>query len=884
MDSNFNTVPNTGTFGNAVNTINTNFQLAKVAIDGIELSTTKSKGIFTSVSSLETSIPSPNIGDWAGVGASFPVKLYVCNTAGNWVDSGSTWSGGDINLSDYVTNSTFGNLVSATNDINIDALYPLQSGYYTLSTAIAAIPVGNFRNIGRIITFQSGSGVFERWQFIGTSVDSWADTSLWENIKDAVYENTRTQNENAAPSSKLLDDSYIELNNQDILMAKTLPTQDIKKITSVNHNTAGFYTNIRAELTNVFIHKVTIYTEPTTTNKVVIFQKTTDWDHVKITKIITLPKAESTGWESFILNVFTKENECIGVCSDKLYIKSSIEDTVVNFNVTINTISEGITVTKANESSYSAALYFSIPVDVLSNYSDLDTKAYIESVTAESEEILTDNIKLNFNLQNNSATGLYINTYYNNINEPFTVKKVKVLTDAGTINVVVLSSDYIVKQVIPITIVTNGYNEIDVNIRCEANDILGIVGKFYFTSGQSQFLNNTASNFDKTSGEQMYIGQQLTIANAMSMSTLFSYLYYPDSNKDLLPKESLEITAENILKLNNLYKKIYVADGDSITQGSGMTQHDGKTAAEAAQLVYAGLIASKNKMNYYNVAKGGTRIAKWLPFGRTIAYLNASGSVIGYDEIYRLSGTTTKLFTTPANCAKIRVTIANGLSGVDLISDLSSSLVVSLGSTLGTNLYSNSLNTNGSYINYDGNLNIQSGAIYAEIPVTSNAQYCLSNLYEFTDLGTNPYRYISGIERIDDVIAQHSNMEYYTMLYGANDSQFTPIGTIDSNSPYEFYGAFNLIINKLITLNPMIKIGIIGELNRGNAYTEAHNQCMVALSQKWCIPYFDSYSKIGVPKPTLYGEEKLYYDDGVHPNIKGNIKMANSIEQFMISL
>jgi len=70
------------------------------------------------------------------------------------------------------------------NDINVDVLYPLGSGYYTLSTAISAIPSGNLRKIGSTVTFQSASGVFERWQYIGTSTSTWTTTTLWINTKE----------------------------------------------------------------------------------------------------------------------------------------------------------------------------------------------------------------------------------------------------------------------------------------------------------------------------------------------------------------------------------------------------------------------------------------------------------------------------------------------------------------------------------------------------------------------------------------------------------------------------------------------------------------------------------------------------------------------------
>ena len=105
------------------------------------------------------------------------------------------------------------------NDINVDVLYPLGSGYYTLSTAISAIPSGNLRKIGSTVTFQSASGVFERWQFIGTSTSTWTTTTLWINTKENI-EGVRSQNPNTVPSSKLLDDNINELTS-DIGQVKT---------------------------------------------------------------------------------------------------------------------------------------------------------------------------------------------------------------------------------------------------------------------------------------------------------------------------------------------------------------------------------------------------------------------------------------------------------------------------------------------------------------------------------------------------------------------------------------------------------------------------------------------------------------------------------------
>ena len=105
----FNNIPKTGTFGGAVDMINTNFALAYVAIGDVEYATRKNKGLFPSSTALSDAIPSPQKGVWALVGDGFPAELYVCNTDGTWSDSGETYDGDNLDLNDYVTKEEFAN-------------------------------------------------------------------------------------------------------------------------------------------------------------------------------------------------------------------------------------------------------------------------------------------------------------------------------------------------------------------------------------------------------------------------------------------------------------------------------------------------------------------------------------------------------------------------------------------------------------------------------------------------------------------------------------------------------------------------------------------------------------------------------------------------------
>ncbi len=74
---------------------------------------------------------------------------------------------------------------------NVTKLHPRQSGYHTITTAIAAIPQA-LRCVGMVITYQTASDSWETKQFKGALSD-WADSSKWEDFGggeagDGVYD------------------------------------------------------------------------------------------------------------------------------------------------------------------------------------------------------------------------------------------------------------------------------------------------------------------------------------------------------------------------------------------------------------------------------------------------------------------------------------------------------------------------------------------------------------------------------------------------------------------------------------------------------------------------------------------------------------------------
>ena len=95
-------------------------------------------------------------------------KAYVC---GGVV---YVWSDEEENLVE-ISGSGGGNTYNVTEQV------PLESGYYTLETAIAAVE-GKARVKGRCITYETAQGKWETKQFKGTNIESWEQAASWEDF------------------------------------------------------------------------------------------------------------------------------------------------------------------------------------------------------------------------------------------------------------------------------------------------------------------------------------------------------------------------------------------------------------------------------------------------------------------------------------------------------------------------------------------------------------------------------------------------------------------------------------------------------------------------------------------------------------------------------
>ncbi len=134
--------------------------------------------------------------------------------------------------------------------------------------------------------------------------------------------------------------------------------------------------------------------------------------------------------------------------------------------------------------------------------------------------------------------------------------------------------------------------------------------------------------------------------------------------------------------------------------------------------------------------------------------------------------------------------------------------------------------------------------------------------------------------------------DYVTIWFGINDSGKTYLGSIDDTDNTTFYGAWNVVLEWIITNRPYAKIGII-ITNDGKAeYRNAERE----IAKKWGIPYLDLMGDDKVPVlwsredgmtsevNSLRGNAFKVSSTNGHPNVKAHEYMSTFIENFLRSL
>ena len=140
-----------------------------------------------------------------------------------------------------------------------------------------------------------------------------------------------------------------------------------------------------------------------------------------------------------------------------------------------------------------------------------------------------------------------------------------------------------------------------------------------------------------------------------------------------------------------------------------------------------------------------------------------------------------------------------------------------------------------------------------------------------------------------------NNVDYITMKFGINDMHNNvPLGTIDDDVNTTFYGAWNTVLEYIITKHPYAKIGIIIGHGLDDESGQSYANAMREVAKKWGIPYLDEDNDEQVP--LLNRTNKEYVCDKAkqlrknafvvnssnqHPNAKSHEYESTFIEAFM---
>ena len=225
----------------------------------------------------------------------------------------------------------------------------------------------------------------------------------------------------------------------------------------------------------------------------------------------------------------------------------------------------------------------------------------------------------------------------------------------------------------------------------------------------------------------------------------------------------------------------------------------------------------------------------------------------------------------------------------------------------------------GDFGSYDGVTSIETGK-YAGKPMTYGyiiGNRCNMEIFDnarggmtianpadgtFTNSLTNPASSLYYKNIPEDV-------DYITLYYGINDSHhasqdsgvdgedvtgYIPVGAINDSTNTSFYGAWNEVLEWLITNRPFAKIGI---LVSNGCDTPEYRTATIAIARKWGIPFIDLNGDDRTPmmlrsqnpdisntvKAIRYAAQRVSETNG-HPSPQAHEYESTFIENFLRSL
>ena len=152
---------------------------------------------------------------------------------------------------------------------------------------------------------------------------------------------------------------------------------------------------------------------------------------------------------------------------------------------------------------------------------------------------------------------------------------------------------------------------------------------------------------------------------------------------------------------------------------------------------------------------------------------------------------------------------------------------------------------------------------------------------------------LSGVENILQHSDKNKTSQIVTICYGTNDWYCgVKLGSMDDTDTSTYWGAFNTAVKKLREDNPSVEIIVLSPIwrddvlnNNGSGSAPYYkNKTGVTLGEyvdeieKMCaansVRFVNLYSDMGVRPQTV----SLYTSDGLHPNQKGHIRIANLLK------